>query len=248
MKKLFEKDEIGFALIWIGIYVAGFSCADMISEAMGMPKLLTVLYGLVLSVCLYGFIRRNHLSEYLGLRHVQGSGRQYLYYIPLMIVSSVNLWHGFALNGSAAEIILYVISMCFVGFLEEVIFRGLLFKGMYKSNLTSAVIVSSVTFGMGHIVNLFLGEPLAATLLQLLYASAIGFCYTALFCAGGSLLPCILSHAFINATSVFAPEPSLEKQVLFSCVLIVLDVGYGLWLLRRIKGADRAGNHDTEQA
>ena len=235
MRKLFEKDEVGFALIWIGIYVAGFAGADSLSQTMGAPKLLTVIIGLVISVCLYGFIRRNHLTEYYGLRRVQGGAGQYLYYIPLIVLSSVNLWHGLKLNCSVQEAALYVISMCFVGFLEEVIFRGLLFKGMYKSNLRSAVAVSSITFGMGHIVNLLLGEPLFSTILQLIYASAIGFCYTAFFCASGSILPCILSHAFINASSVFAAEPSAREQVVFSIVLIVLDIGYGIWLLRRMK-------------
>lgn len=235
MKKLFEKDEVGFALMWIGLYVAGFSCADTVSEAIGMPKLLTVLVGLLLSAGLYGFIRRNHLSDYLGLKGVNGSAGQYLYYVPMLLFSSVNLWHGFALNGSAAEMVFYMVSMCFVGFLEEVIFRGLLFKGIYKSNLISAVIISSVTFGVGHIVNLLLGEPLLETLLQLVYASAIGFCYTAFFCASGSILPCILSHAFINTTSVFAAQPDAKEHILISAILIVLNVGYGLWLLKKSK-------------
>ena len=115
------------------------------------------------------------------------------------------------------------------------IFRGLLFQGMRKSGFLFAVIVSSVAFGAGHIVNLFLGEPLLGTLLQLVYASAIGFCYTAVFCAGGSLLPCILSHAFVNATSVFAPEPTAPMQILIAIVQTLLSTAYGLWLLRKRK-------------
>ena len=43
MKKLFEKDETWFAIVWIIIYVLGFSNADAISDSIGIPKLLTVL-------------------------------------------------------------------------------------------------------------------------------------------------------------------------------------------------------------
>jgi len=121
--------------------------------------------------------------------------------------------------------------MCCVGFLEEVIFRGFLFKGMSKSNVKAAMIVSSLTFGAGHIVNLVLGAPLLDTLLQLCYASAIGFCYTAVFHVGGSLLPCVVSHALVNATSVFAADISGGQKVWIAAVQIIVSAGYGAWLL-----------------
>ena len=48
--------------------------------------------------------------------------------------------------------------MLCVGFWEEVIFRGLLFQAIAKDNIKSAVIISCVTFGIGHIINLFNGS------------------------------------------------------------------------------------------
>lgn len=168
MEKLFKKDETLFAILWIVIYVIGFSNADMISETIGMPKAITACFGLVLSVLLFTFIRKNLLFEYFGLCGFKGSLQDFLYFIPLVLISSVNLWNGLTLHYDIPTSILNVVSMCFVGFLEEVIFRGFLFKSMCRSNLRFAIIVSSLTFGMGHIVNLLLGEPLFDTLLQLL--------------------------------------------------------------------------------
>lgn len=234
MKKLFDKDEVWFAVLWIVIYVVGFANADSLSESMGIPKLLTVLLGILLSVLLYGFIRKNGLSVYYGLCAVKGSFRGFLWFLPLAVISSVNFWNGVTLNCPVPEAVLYILSMCLVGFLEEVIFRGLLFKGMCRSNVKTAILVSSLTFGMGHIVNLLLGAPLGDTLLQLVYASAIGFCYTAIFWAGGSIVPCILSHAFVNSTSVFAVEPSGGTHILMTALQTVISVGYGLWLLRGV--------------
>ncbi len=53
MKKLFDKDEIWFAVVWIVVYVIGFANADSLSESIGIPKLLTVLFGFVLFKCLH---------------------------------------------------------------------------------------------------------------------------------------------------------------------------------------------------
>ena len=96
------------------------------------------------------------------------------------------------------------LSMACVGVIEEVIFRGFLFKAMCKDNIKLAVFISSITFGMGHIVNLLNGKDLIATLLQICYASAIGFLFTIIFYKGKSLLPCIITHGCLLYTS---PSP-----------------------------------------
>lgn len=233
LKKLYDKDAIWFAVGWIIVYVVGFANADMLSESMGMPKLLTVAVGAALSLVLLSFVYRNGLSEKMGLCSFRGNYRDFLWFAPLAVISSVNFWNGVTVNVPPLETVLYIVSMCFVGLLEEVIFRGLLFRGMCAGNVKAAITVSSLTFGVGHIVNLLTGAPLYETLLQLVYASAIGFCYTVMFQMGGSIVPCILSHIFVNATSVFAVEPSQTGSVVTALVQTVLGVGYGLWLLKR---------------
>ena len=236
MKRLFEKDEVLFAVLWIVVYVVGFSAADAYSESVGMPKLATCVFGLILSCVLFSFVRRNGLLRYVGLSPVKGAGRKFLWFAPLVLISCVNLCFGVTVNVSVGEAVCWVVSMCFVAFLEELIFRGLLFRGMCRNGLKTAVAVSSLTFGMGHIVNLLLGAPLFDTLLQLVYATAVGFCYTAVFYAGGSILPCILSHAVVNSTSIFAVETGKGGQLLLALAQTLLGVSYGVWLLRRERG------------
>lgn len=233
MKKLYKKDELWFAVLWIGLYVVGFSLGDGFSEKLGMPKLLTCAVGLVLSAVLFRFVKQNGLMSYYGL--CRPKGERTLLYIPLIAISSVNLWNGVALQASTFEIATHILSMAFVAFLEELTFRGLLFQGMRKGGLSAAVIVSSLTFGMGHIVNLLTGAPVFDTLLQLVYASAIGFCFTALFLTTGSILPCILSHAAVNCMSIFALDPSPAGKIVTAAVQTALGIGYGCWLLHRKK-------------
>lgn len=233
MKKMFEKNELLFALLWIGAYVIGLGNADMLSESIGVPKLITALLGFALTLVLWGFVRKNRLEGYLGLCRIAVSPRQLLYFVPLIIISSVNFWGRLCVNYDALTTVLFIVSMCFVGFLEELVFRGLLFKAMCRDGIKTALIVSSLSFGVGHIVNLLLGAPLFETVLQLVYASAIGFCYTAVFCACGSIVPCIISHALVNSTSAFAVDASDSRQLIVSLIQTMLSIGYGLWLLRR---------------
>lgn len=233
LKKYYDKDPVWFAVGWIVIYVLAFGNADSISRQLGIAKVLTVPVGLVLSAVCYGFIRKNGLFRQVGLWKISGNYRQYLWFVPLAVISSVNFWNGLTLNAAPVETILYILSMVWVGFLEEVIFRGLLFTGMAKTNVRTAIIVSSVTFGAGHIVNLLFGAPVFDTLLQLVYASAIGFCYTAVFYVSGSILPCILSHIFVNATNIFAQEPGATAHIVITIVQTLFSIGYGVYLLTR---------------
>ena len=119
MKNLFRKDPIWFAVLWIVIYVVGFSAADGISESIGIPKLITVILGLVLSVILAGFIHREGLADYYGLCNIKVKAANLAYFIPLALISSVNIWYGLRANLPVATAILSVISMCIVALLRK---------------------------------------------------------------------------------------------------------------------------------
>ena len=118
------------------------------------------------------------------------------------------------------------------------IFRGLLFKAIAKDNIKSAIVISSVTFGVGHIINLFNGSgmDLVDNLCQIVFAIAVGFLLVTVFYRGGSLLPCILVHAAINTLSTFANDMNLttETHLLHLVVLIVITVAYTLILTRTL--------------
>lgn len=144
------------------------------------------------------------------------------------MVSAVN----YSLMGTACSII----CMLCVGLWRNV-FRGFLFKAG-ESNVKTAIIVSSVTFGIGHLINLFNGSgmDLLNNLCQICSAIAIGFLLVTLFYRGGSLIPCILTHSAINTLSTFANETgiTLEKHTIQVLILIVITVAYTLILTRTL--------------
>lgn len=239
MKKLYEKSELGFSLAWIGFYCVMMSLGDSFSQKLGIEKAVTLPVAAALSVVLLVFIRKNGFMKKYGLCKPSLPWSGLLFYLPLLLLLTVNLWHGFAVNLSKAETLFYVLTMLFVGFLEEVIFRGLLFNAMKKDNIKSAVIVSSITFGMGHIVNLINGSgaELLPNLLQVIYAAAAGFMLVMLYLKSESLIAPIVFHGVFNALSVFADEAEISlKHRIFSCVfLVAVSVFYGVYLARKAK-------------
>lgn len=241
MINLFRKNENIFAIVCIVIYVVGISvCQSVFSEG-GIPYLAECIFGAVMSAVLFGFAKKNDLMEYLGLCRLEKSGKEMIWFIPVIIMTTTNLWTGVALNSTVAGTVFGIISMIFVGFLEEIIFRGLLFKSMVKTNEKSAIIVSSLTFGMGHIVNLLNGADLVSTLLQIIYASIIGFCFVMIFCVGKSIVPCIISHALVNSFSIIAGERSMTVKLIIIGVIIVANLAYVIYLFRIYR---KEKNHD----
>jgi membrane protease YdiL (CAAX protease family) len=120
-----------------------------------------------------------------------------------------------------------------VGFIEEVIFRGFLFKMMAKSNIKSAIIVSSITFGMGHIINLLNGAELVPTLLQICYATATGYLFVIIFHKSKSLVPCIITHCLVNSLSVFNVENDISLYI-SPLFLTVIPLAYAIYINKKV--------------
>lgn len=239
MKKLYAKSEIWFAVAWIIAYVVLASTGDNISADLGIDKIVTLPILIAMSVGLYFFVRKNGLTEKYGLCKSKLPAAKMLFYAPLLVLLTANLWYGIGMNLTPLETVLYVLSMFCVGFLEEMIFRGLLFKAMAKNGVRSAIIVSSVTFGIGHIVNLFNGSgaELLPNLLQVVYAIAIGFAFVMIYCKTKSLLPCILTHSIFNGLSAFANEAAMtpQREIVSGILLAVIGGGYALYLTLAVK-------------
>lgn len=239
MKKLYDKSEIWFAVLWIVAYCVLASIGDNLSVHTGILKSVTLPILLVLSLVAFVFVQKHRLLKKYGLSKSELPASKLLFYIPLLVLLSANLWYGVCLNVSPLETVLYILSMFCVGFLEELIFRGFLLHAMLKNGTKSAIIISSITFGIGHIINLFNGSgaELLPNLLQVIYAIATGFLFVMLYCRTKSLLVCIVTHGLFNALSAFANEAAISlRQHIVSCVLITLITGaYALYITFAVK-------------
>ena len=233
MNRLYKKNELMFSLVWIAVYVVLFSLSDSLSISLGIEKIVTAPLGLIFVVFLWYWIKKQDLLEKYGLCSFKGDAKKYLYFIPLALILTCNLWNGVTLNLSVGETSLYILSMLCVGFIEEVIFRGFLFKALCIENLKRAILISSITFGVGHVVNLLNGAEVFLTVLQMGYATAIGFLFTIIFYKGKSLFPCIIVHSIFNALSVFAVEGSHVFNIVTAIMLSAISIGYAVWILKK---------------
>lgn len=232
MKKLFEKSELGFAILWIVIYTVCMGNLRRLGD--DSPILMIAL--IVLCLLMFLCVRITGTMEYYGLTGWAKNSKAMLWFIPLWIIASVNLWIGISPDYPMPGLLFAAVMMAFVGFAEELIFRGFLFKAILKDgSVKTAVIVSSVTFGLGHILNLFIGQDFAETLMQVVFAIAVGFVFTMVFYKGGSLWPCILAHSLIDVTSVFSSGESPVLEWVGHIVIILLAIAYCLYLAKRVE-------------
>ena len=260
MKKLYQKNELYFSLVWIGLYVVVMNIAlqfcggfDDLGSKTVPQMLVPVVCVMALAAASTAWILRSGLSEKYGFRAFRGSAKQFLYFIPLIVMSCVNLKNGLGLKAPLVVSMLMAIHLAMAGYVEEIIFRGFLFRAMEKDNLRTAIIVSAVTFGVGHIVNLGNTADTLGVLLQVCYAIAIGFMYTLIVYKGGSLWPCIVSHMFVNGSSTFALEQGPFSNlvgvvfgrssadlvsVCSSMLIIIVSGGYALWLWEKAHRGD----------
>ena len=255
MKKLYEKNEASFALVWIGLYVVVMNIAlqfcngfDDLASKTVQQLLVPVVCIMLLAAAVTVWICRNGLTGKYGLCRFRGKQKDFLWFLPLVAMSCINLVNGLGLTAPLGVTLLMMANKAIAGYVEEVIFRGFLFRGMAKDNLHSAIIVSAVTFGAGHIVNLANTADKMGVLLQVCYAITIGFLYTVIVYKGGSLWPCIVSHMFVNGSSVFALEhgpfthwvtavfgqgTADMPQICSAVLTMVLSGGYALWLWKK---------------
>ena len=235
MLKLYEKNESVFAIAWIVAYVV---VIGSLRANLGDSSWLGLAALAAFALLSLAFLRATNTWKKYGLTGLPPA-KPYLFFIPLLLVASVNLWLGIAPQATGANLVCAVASMALVGWLEEIIFRGFLFRAMEKDGLTSAIVVSALTFGMGHIVNLLMGHATFGTFLQMAYATSIGFAFVMLFHKSGSLWPCIVAHSLIDVLSVLGREVPEELLVVESVFIIVVAGGYA-WYLSRLPGRDSA--------
>ena len=230
MKKIFEKHETLFCMLLIVVYILVNSYCI---QNFGIEDYRSTIINTIFSIALIILMIILKRTSYYGLTKVKNL-KAYLYFVPLFLIISVNLWNGVNINNSASEIIFYILTMINIGFIEEIIFRGFLFKMMAEDNVKRAIIVSAITFGIGHIINLLNGADLIPTLMQICYAISIGYLFVIIFYKSKSLIPCIITHSLVNSLSIFNVENVVSLYV-SSAFLIIVPLVYAIYINKNIK-------------
>ncbi|MCR5324057.1 MAG: CPBP family intramembrane metalloprotease [Lachnospiraceae bacterium] len=229
MRKLYEKKEILFAVLWIVLYCV---IIGTIKGNFGVESIYMLLGLIAFTAGIVAFVKVDHLEEKYGLTGWPKGMKKYLFFIPMWILATGNIWDGFAPSYQGVPLVYATLSMILVGFVEEMIFRGFLFRAMLsKDKVTVAIIVSAVTFGIGHIVNLFTGQASFETVMQIIFAISWGFILTMVCYKGGSIIPCIIAHSMIDALSLFGADNEVVDWIYIGATIVVAIV-YCIYLSR----------------
>lgn len=132
---------------------------------------------------------------------------------------------------SAVEVLLTVLLLnFFVGLSEEVLFRGFLFGGLrQRFRLINAIILSSVAFGMLHLINAGAGQSIPETLFQIINAAALGGLFCGLVLQANSLWPAIILHMVWNTYAMMGIATTEDMPTIPGEQIAVVDLS--LWSL-----------------
>ena len=114
-------------------------------------------------------------------------------------------------TGNAAEIAFFAVECILVAMFEELAFRGVLFlsilkKRKSKKHVFFSIIVSSVLFGLFHIINLFYGASFGSVALQVGYSTLVGCMCAFILITTRSIWLCAAVHAVYNFCGQIVPR------------------------------------------
>lgn len=238
MKKLFEKKAVLHSLVWLGLYLVLNTVTGNVASAMKVTdsETISAIPNFILAVICFIYLKKTGISNEIGLlTKPTEKASAMLLYIPLLALPCLNLIYGINTSLTAIQVIVYLVMYIGVGFMEEVIFRGLMFKGLDKKwNRYIVVAFISFTFAIGHIVSMAaIGMTGSDALLQIINAFVVGFMFMLVILASGNLTICIVAHIMYN----FIANITLVGYTHIEIIIYnaIITVFYFIYLLLRSK-------------
>lgn len=236
MNKLMERNAVRHAVIWIVLYVLMVNVGEMLSEKTQTVSSVTSVFVILFSLLLLNYLKKNHWIGKFGLKKITKEDfEKTLLYLPLVFIALIQFINGIDRSISIETLRISCLLMIGVGFIEELIFRGFLMDAIWKkSGMTRAILISGISFGLGHIVNLFRGYGYIEQLTQILLAIGIGIVLALLVAITKNLVPGILFHIIFNISGTISNQSDtvLVPYILIS--ILVVCVGYSLYLMKSL--------------
>ncbi len=116
------------------------------------------------------------------------------------------------ISASGTDIMFYFLECLCVGLFEELAFRGCIFMMVLQKRRNNvkdifwAIVISSIIFGVIHLVNIFAGANPLGVILQVGYSFLIGGMCSVVLMKTGSIWHCVLIHAVYNFCGGVVPE------------------------------------------
>lgn len=226
---------LGLAVMQVGVFAVNASIHLAIPAYPGDCGPVGVVLAGALALYLY---KRHYRPEYAGC--IAGADHSHVWVLVIAygVYLIFTLIRGF-MSGAKMEMpdLNRVFLALFAGVIEEAAFRGLMIPTLTrrrtKQSILQAMWIPAVVFGVVHALNSLVGANLAATVLQVINAVAVGVVFCLLFLVSGNILIPMAVH-FVHDLVAFAFVESVNTDgVMTGSVTLAdfLDLGGALLLL-----------------
>ncbi|MBD8104413.1 CPBP family intramembrane glutamic endopeptidase [Plantibacter sp. CFBP 8775] len=222
---------IAFALVPV-VFTAGASTAAQLSGASEAGAALTLAAGAAVSAILGLVVMRlspPRVRDY-GFRRPRRA-RAALWFVPA--AATVLIIPSQGIRVDAPTIAAYGVLVVAVALNEETWFRAIVFAILRARSTRTAVVGSSVLFGVLHLANLAGGADVGSSILQVAFAALFGFVAAQLLVLTGSLWPAIAWHATWNFVSFIGGDSTDDRSLIGLGAACVVMLGYAVFLGRR---------------
>ncbi|MFL2100660.1 CPBP family intramembrane glutamic endopeptidase [Desemzia sp. FAM 23989] len=219
-------------LFWLILYLLLATFIGNYAQTDREVYLIGAVPQLLLASLCFLYLYRTGLSTEIGLTTpATESNKIMLYYLPLFFISGISLFYGFQTSLPLLDVLALLGLYTAVSFMEEVIFRGLMFNALSRKwkHLTVVLFISS-TFAFGHIISLVATQMTGyETSLQIMNAFVVGFLFMVVMISSRNLKVCILAHILYNFLASISNVGSTRIEVVVvTTIIAVLYTAY-LW-------------------
>lgn len=231
--KIHQRKLMFPALFWLGLYLLLSTAMGNIAQTDQQLYLFSALPQLVLALLCLFYLYRTGLSAQIGLTTPAiEKTTTMLYYLPLFIVTILPLLFGLRTGLSSIDYFALLVMYSGVGFMEEVIFRGLMFDALSQkwAHLT-VIFFISFTFAIGHIISIVVvGMSGFENFLQIINAFVVGILFMVIMVSSRNLKACILAHIIYNFFASISNVGNTNIKIIAITTVITLLYTLYLWV------------------
>lgn len=219
-----------FVAILEGVVILVYLSAGTVAHFMNLSNLelegianITLTLMAVLLLSLMGWWR------VVGFRRPAKSSDLLYFMVPLLPVA-ISLLAGLEITSVLLIQVLAITLL--VGFSEEAIFRGLMLNALKAQSVWKAAIITALLFGLSHSLNLLSGQNVVNTLVQIFYALAVGFAFSAVVLKTGILWPLVIAHFLIDFTAMLGKADfSPVWNIILGVGIAIVFANYGVFVM-----------------
>jgi uncharacterized protein len=239
--KFLQKHPVVTSVLWallllVFYFAAGFTIS--VTKASDTNAMF-IRAACVFASCLLGVISiwqsKHSFSEFAFKGLTIKSVKKVLYFFPIIAIEVVPLFAGFRDDNNLLYMLAVLACTLCVGFAEELYFRGFIFNTLKIKGMQFAIIVSSVLFGLTHLINIAGGAGVGETILQIFFAFFFGFVCAEILILTDSILPIMLWHTLHDFLAFTTNDGSRTFSIAGAATQTVILITFGVYFFILVK-------------